>query len=1177
MKKVKFNQVADNNKLVRKLRDIGNIPDVFKKDYIEQVGALVDTFKKEGRLDTKKAQQLIDTFTPIWEATKQENEVRSQKNKFINQVIDNDLIQGFDYLTDIRKSRDKYDIDNPNSTQEARNKFINSLVENLTTEQINDVVNKKVELDLAEEAKLSGEEKIEVTDEVKEKALSAAESILDDIDYIINETDIEGLEAFEGLDAEDISKALILSNGRFNKDTFTKVNEILKNMYNGIDAGINPVLSVATAAHNFKNANSLKLGNINMKGLKEAYRGFFNSLQALSNQFNSWVNGLHSQLLIIGGNNIQKVEQIEKLVGRHDVFKKVTRDIININNKFNDFLNEVKGGVGNVFTDKADSRKQQTIARVLSQLLQIPVNLDNEAQISYVKKRISEVIKSKRVLVDWNGTNKDENEIQEIQAHNDVLSELSNIGIQISDTDIVIPFESFDEFESAVKGIDKFKKHNELLTKIVTYLKNEGYSDIMKEHSWKDYARTLDEFTNYIPFFYSTPSSIEDNGIFVEGADLQGNFASAVKQRMGLGANQYLSGNFLLGLDSIHSQSITDALYCKLNFTTDLVLNSQKSIEIFNQGATPNEAGYNQGVVIRETLKNIYSKQQNIAKNGALKTTSEPNKALDVVGKMIALKNMTALINLRLFFAQSSQYTMVFGQAIKHIIKTRTNLIQNLSPILPSKMQLSSRGRVGYMAGLGSIINEVNDLKVGNKDFVSKISNKLSLGNRVVSENVTNAAKWNTAGQDFMSRSMVFYLAIQSYAHQKGMDINSKDFWDKIEQGYVDENPDILRIVEKAKYDSDLQGNLTKSFLPELQTSTAITPRILKYTIGNLKGFSMLQQEELINRAKIAFAPNNTNSTNDRIDASIDVFTVLATNAVYGVTSATVMYGAKLLGDELWGGDILGDEDEDEDEVKKRIANLQKTERETRFVPNKNDLGFLAALSSIQSSLPQYFALDEAITYGISELGGYSSMRKAIDPVYDYIATQNEEHQGNTRYDYGSKKELMDRNIMPYQQSLVETPNVALVGDIVDFVKSSTSVMNNESLNPYAKYYYHKGVKIAAARLASHLPVVNAPFIVGNAFGLDAQLRERFKQSIVVADAIAGRDKKGVLLEGKGGILAGVGKVEGSVKNKIINKNTVETLRAVDEYEKANKVEYKGRVINPADRSILKDYKSFKK
>ncbi len=1185
LKKVKFATVTDNNKLVKKLTQIGSIPDVFKEDYIKEVGALLDTYKKQGRFNTKEAQRLIDKYTPIWEETKNQNQLTRDVN-LIASELDGTAIRDLDFIKEIRDAKSEFEKTLTDKgklpSKKAVNDFVNNLIENLTVDQINEAVSLQKQFEQQEIAKLNTEEKVTPSEEQKQKALAAAESILDDIDYIINNTDIEGFDKYKDLTAEDIAGVLLLGNGKFDKAKFRNINEVLKNMYNGIDAAVNQVTGLLDASVRMKNKSSIKWGDINIKSLRDNAKNIIEKIGGVIAHY----KGVHSKLLKIANNNIQRVQQIEELIGRDDAFKKRTQDIININDKFNDFLNNIRGGIGNIFTDKVDSRKQQTIARILSQLLQIPVNLDNEAQIAYVKKRISEVLKSQSTLTKGVEDGYTNDQKQEMQAHKDVLSALENLGIKIEDGSITeIPFESFDDFESAIKGIEAFKKHNELLTKIANFLQTEGYSDIMEEHSWKDYGRTLEKFTNYIPFFYSSPKDISNKDLFVSGGNLAGNIASAVKQRMGLGANQYMAGDFLVSLDTTHQQSITDALFCKGNIVTDNILNSNKIVDIFNQGATKNEAGYNQGVIVAKTLKNIFSEYNQVAKFGSLKDGNETQPVLDAFAKLQSLGNKIALSNVKLFFSQTpSQFVTVIGQMMKHMINTKGNFdaIKNISPIIPVNMQNSARGRFAYMAGIGSIINEVNDLQVGDEGKwwnistgtkVDEVSNAIGVASRTVGKVQINYNKYNTAMADFMSRSMIFYLAAQSYAHQAGIDITANDFWDVMENGYANEDPTIMRIVEKAKYDSNLQGDLTKPTQSKAQTSTKATSRLFKLTLGNMKGFSVLQQEALINRTKIAFSPNNTNTMKDRFDAGMDVFTILAANFTYGITRVGAGMAAKtatvgILGFAL--SLIKGDDDEeDKDGVVKRIDHLLEEIRDTKHDPiNMKDLMFIGTTSAIGSTLPSYLGLDEMSTYSLSKMGGYEYIRKVYDPQYKYLKETDEEHKGNTRYELGETVQFMEQGVMPFTgSSILEMPKLTFINDTWDLCRSFKNVMADETLSPYAKDYYKKGLRIACARALSYVPVANIPSLIGNTLGLDSRLDQEFKESMKVAEIIEGVDTWGNKNEGKGGLRAGIGSLEKEAKGNYISKNRVEALRQKGDSNSS------GILINQADREIIRDYR----
>ena len=1185
LKKVKFATVTDNNKLVKKLTQIGSIPDVFKEDYIKEVGALLDTYKKQGRFNTKEAQRLIDKYTPIWEETKTQNQLTRDVN-LIASELDGTAIRDLDFIKEIRDAKSEFEKTLTDKgklpSKKAVNDFVNNLIENLTVDQINEAVSLQKQFEQQEIAKLNTEEKVTPSEEQKQKALAAAESILDDIDYIINNTDIEGFDKYKDLTAEDIAGVLLLGNGKFDKAKFRNINEVLKNMYNGIDAAVNQVTGLLDASVRMKNKSSIKWGDINIKSLRDNAKNIIEKIGGVIAHY----KGVHSKLLKIANNNIQRVQQIEELIGRDDAFKKRTQDIININDKFNDFLNNIRGGIGNIFTDKVDSRKQQTIARILSQLLQIPVNLDNEAQIAYVKKRISEVLKSQSTLTKGVEDGYTNDQKQEMQAHKDVLSALENLGIKIEDGSITeIPFESFDDFESAIKGIEAFKKHNELLTKIANFLQTEGYSDIMEEHSWKDYGRTLEKFTNYIPFFYSSPKDISNKDLFVSGGNLAGNIASAVKQRMGLGANQYMAGDFLVSLDTTHQQSITDALFCKGNIVTDNILNSNKIVDIFNQGATKNEAGYNQGVIVAKTLKNIFSEYNQVAKFGSLKDGNETQPVLDAFAKLQSLGNKIALSNVKLFFSQTpSQFVTVIGQMMKHMINTKGNFdaLKNILPIIPLYMQNSARGRFAYMAGIGSIINEVNDLQVGDEGKwwnistgtkVDEVSNAIGVASRTVGKVQTNYNKYNTAMADFMSRSMIFYLAAQSYAHQAGIDITANDFWDVMENGYANEDPAIMRIVEKAKYDSNLQGDLTKPTQSKAQTSTKATSRLFKLTLGNMKGFSVLQQEALINRTKIAFSPNNTNTMKDRFDAGMDVFTILAANFTYGITRVGAGMAAKtatvgILGFAL--SLIKGDDDEeDKDGVVKRIDHLLEEIRNTKHDPiNMKDLMFIGTTSAIGSTLPSYLGLDEMSTYSLSEMGVYEGIRKVYDPQYKYLKETDEAHKGNTKYELGKTVQFMEQGVMPFTGgSILEMPKLTFINDTWDLCRSFKNVMADETLSPYAKDYYKKGLRIACARALSYVPVANIPSLIGNTLGLDSRLDQEFKESVKVADAIEGVDKWGNKNEGKGGLRVGIGSLEKEAKGNYISKNRVESLRQKGDSNSS------GILINQADREIIRDYR----
>ena len=1146
IKSIKHTMVKNNIALGNAIAGIKNLPEVFKKDFVADVNRLLDTYKMYNQFDTKLANEIIDKYKPIEE-------------QFA-----------------VEKQREKtYRIFEENKLYGARD------ISEFTQEEIEDAVADF----LAKEQPTSKEEldkTIEPTEAEKQKEMADAfaEEFHATINDLLDLFDYEVLQGFKGITASEISTALILKNDKFNKQYAKKLNEVAQNLYNGdTESSISILTALAKQIKAKKeNLDGVPFDKVNMPEKGQKYKGFWNGVDNIlkSNILQS-LKGLDTLILQITGNNVSKANKLQEGIGRGLEFKNISDMLIGINSTFEDTLSDINKKAKYLFTRDVNARKNQTTLRILSQVKQIKVNLDADEQVQAVVKRIQEVLVSKsriEKMASKTGSFGDSNNVQELDAHNDFLKKIEGIGIKTDGSTVTeFPFEDFASFEKAINSIQEYKAHNDTLSEIVKYLQEQGYSETMEKHSIRDNGITLERYTNYIPLFYQRAGSTEDGTQVMPGANLTPDVASAVKQRRGLGADQYLAGDFLTGLTNVHNQSMADAMMYEQNLIADAAMNSKYLVDALNFKVNDSELKYyNQGVAIRGSLKNIYSNQFTVQKYGSRKDATGKTPVVDAIASVIGKSNTIALMKVTMLITQSLSQSVVVMSSLAKIKATGRDIFaKNSTPILPKDMPYSDRGRVAKLAGLGDIINESIELATNLSDSKlsigssNKIINKAKVVEKVGTQTATTVAKWNTAGADFMSRSFMFYTWVQAMANKAGMDIAAPDFWSKIEQGMINNDIEILKITQRAKDEANVQGNLNKSFGSNLTTSNRGINKLFKVMFANMKGFSMLQYQAYMNKRRILF--NSENSKEERLAAGIDIFGLHAAAGAYGMAQLFMLTAGsqdeiKNMVADAFKEIVGGGSDEDE-----KIEKLTKENRNIAIKPTMGDYGFVASLSMFNMLVPETPIANTAIKTGLNQAGLYEGAYKQINKAYNYFAGNEELYPGEDKFKSREAMRMMSKGILPYQdESYLGIQEIKIFELLENTITSLYAVTMNDDINDSAKRQYKKASFAAIAKLAPYVPIVNSGYGFLNIFGVDKAVDNVYKESVKNAEAIAGIDKNGVQKFNKQYVGNAIKLLDKEVKAKLFAKESVGTAREV--FEKGK--DY-SKIKNAPQNAIVRD------
>ena len=537
-------------------------------------------------------------------------------------------------------------------------------------------------------------------------------------------------------------------------------------------------------------------------------------------------------------------------------------------------------------------------------------------------------------------------------------------------------------------------------------------------------------------------------------------------------------------------------------------------------------------------------------------------------------------MNVLMFLKQSASQSLVTftSTVIKRKALGKQLFFQNSLPILPKDMQYSNRGRVAELAGLGEIVNEATELATDRKSETfkigaeSKLLHKAKVVEKTLDKATTNIAKWNTAGADFLSRSFIFYTWIQSEAHAAGMDVYAPDFWSKIEQGMINNDIEILKITQRAKDESNVQGNLNKSFGSDFTNTSNPLVRLFRVTLANMKGFSMLQYGSYVNKRKILF--NSSNNTEDRIAASIDIFGLSASAVMYGM--AGLYLASSGLSDEVADkvsdafNSLVGGGDEEDKEIDK----LTKESRKIKTTPTTSDYGFVAMTSIVNMNIPEMPLINPAVKFALSESGAYEEGYKAWDKTYRYLAENVEKYAGEDKYKYANAAKMMSKGVLPFKEKDymgITMPNTIELA--FNTSESLYAVCGNDDLNDSAKRQYAKAAYASLFRLTPYVPIVNSIYGVTNIAGVDKAIVNSYNESVKNAEAIAGIDKEGVMKFNQQSDINAIKMRYKEVDAKTFAKESIGTFKEVEKEGKAY-----SKIKDAAQNAIVRDFlKKFKK